>query len=55
MCGSMGEAVHLSHEERASLIKTARKALDAAGQVDVPILAGIGAASTRESITLANE
>jgi 4-hydroxy-2-oxoglutarate aldolase len=51
----MGEAVHLSHEERASLIKTARKALDTAGLGDVPILAGIGAASTRESITLAKE
>ncbi|RSH92493.1 hypothetical protein EHS25_008909 [Saitozyma podzolica] len=55
VCGSMGEAVHLSHEERASLIKTARKALDTAGLGDVPILAGIGAASTRESITLAKE
>ncbi|WRT67576.1 uncharacterized protein IL334_004548 [Kwoniella shivajii] len=50
VCGSMGEAVHLTHEERVSLIKTARRALDTAGLSDVPIMAGIGAASTRESI-----
>ncbi|KAK4686975.1 hypothetical protein P7C73_g3147, partial [Tremellales sp. Uapishka_1] len=55
VCGSMGEAVHLTHEERSMLISTARKALDNAGLKDVPILAGIGAASTRETIALATE
>lgn len=37
------------------LIKAARSALDASGQDDVPIIAGAGAASTRESIILARE
>ncbi|KAG0707663.1 dihydrodipicolinate synthetase [Suillus ampliporus] len=55
LAGSMGEAIHLSHEERITLIKTARKALDGAGLVNVPVIAGIGAGSTRESIELANE
>jgi 4-hydroxy-2-oxoglutarate aldolase len=51
----MGEAIHLSHQERTTLIKTARKALDGAGLVSVPVIAGIGGGSTRESIELANE
>jgi 4-hydroxy-2-oxoglutarate aldolase len=51
----MGEAIHLSHQERVTLIRVARKALDGAGLVTVPIIAGIGAGSTRESIELANE
>ncbi|KIJ69311.1 hypothetical protein HYDPIDRAFT_105908 [Hydnomerulius pinastri MD-312] len=55
LAGSMGEAIHLSHAERSLLIKTARKALDNAGLVNVPIIAGIGAGSTRECIELANE
>ncbi|KZV63512.1 putative dihydrodipicolinate synthase [Peniophora sp. CONT] len=54
-CGSMGEAVHLDHEERAALIRTARRALDDAGLQQVPILAGAGQASTRETIKLAKE
>ncbi|KAG1878006.1 hypothetical protein DFJ58DRAFT_14591 [Suillus subalutaceus] len=55
LAGSMGEAIHLSRGERVALIKTARKALDHAGLLNVPIIAGIGAGSTRESIELANE
>jgi len=55
LAGSMGEAIHLSHEERVTLIKTARKALDNVGLLSVPVIAGIGAGSTRESIDLANE
>jgi len=51
----MGEAIHLSHQERVTLIKTARRALDGVGLVNVPIIAGIGAGSTREVIELANE
>ena len=50
--GSMGEAIHLSHQERASLIKAARVALDHAGLVDVPIVAGTG---TGVVITRSNE
>jgi 4-hydroxy-2-oxoglutarate aldolase len=52
LAGSMGEAIHLSHEERIVLIKVARKALDDAGYDHVPIIAGTGAGSTRETIEL---
>ena len=55
VCGTMGEAVHLTHDERVLLVQTARKALDDAQLQEVPILAGIGAASTRESIVLAKK
>lgn len=51
----MSEAIHLSHAERSTLIKTARNVLDNAGLVKVPIVSGIGAGSTRECIELANE
>lgn len=51
----MGEAIHLTHEERIILIQTARKALDAASLPDVPIIAGTGTGSTRETIVLCNE
>ncbi|KIY72208.1 aldolase [Cylindrobasidium torrendii FP15055 ss-10] len=52
IAGSMGEAHHLSHEERIILIKSARKALDAAGYSSTPVIVGTGAGSTRESIEL---
>lgn len=55
LSGSMGEAIHLSHAERSTLIKTARKVLDNAGLHRVPIISGIGAGSTRECIELAYE
>lgn len=55
IAGSMGEAIHLSHTERATLIKTARSALDSTGLANVPIIAGIGAGSTRETVELAHE
>ncbi len=53
--GTMGEAHHLSHDERATLIKVTRKALDDAGYTDIPIIAGTGAGSTRETIQLSKE
>lgn len=55
VAGSMGEAIHLTHSERATLIKTARKALDDAGLHDVPVIAGTGTGSTRETIELCHE
>ncbi|KAF8910996.1 hypothetical protein CPB84DRAFT_1743134 [Gymnopilus junonius] len=55
VAGSMGEAIHLSHSERVKLIHAARKALDNAGLNHVPIIAGTGAGSTRETIELTNE
>lgn len=55
ICGSMGEAIHLSHAERVELIKAGRKALDNAGLVNFPIIAGTGGGSTRETLELSNE
>ncbi|CAK7221794.1 hypothetical protein SBRCBS47491_004649 [Sporothrix bragantina] len=53
--GTAGEAVHLTREERTKLVQTARRVLDEAGLKDVPVIAGAGAASTRESIQLAKD
>ncbi|KAF9269484.1 dihydrodipicolinate synthetase [Marasmius fiardii PR-910] len=53
--GSMGEAVHLTHSERATLVRATREALDSVGLADVPIIAGAGASSTRETIAFAKE
>ncbi|KAI0780165.1 dihydrodipicolinate synthetase [Fomes fomentarius] len=55
LLGSMGEAHHLSHSERTTLIKAARHALDEAGFSAIPIIAGTGAGSTRETIELSKE
>ncbi|THG92950.1 hypothetical protein EW145_g8524, partial [Phellinidium pouzarii] len=55
LSGSMGEAHHLSHAERTTLIRNARSALDAAGLTSSPIIAGIGAGATREVVELAQE
>jgi len=51
----MGEAIHLSHTERAALIRAARKALDLANLTAVPIIAGTGAGSTRETLDLTEQ
>ncbi|KAG7095586.1 hypothetical protein E1B28_006317 [Marasmius oreades] len=53
--GSMGEAVHLTHDERANLVRATREALDSVGLLDLPIIAGAGASSTRETIAFAKE
>ena len=55
ICGTMGEAIHVSHAERIALIKAGRRALDNAGLVNFPIIAGTGAGSTRETLELSNE
>ena len=55
LAGTMGEAHHLSHQERVDLIKTARQVLDDAGFKEVPIISGSGAGSTRETIELSKE
>lgn len=51
----MGEAIHLSHAERITLIKTARSTLDDAGYPQIPVIAGTGAGSTRETIELSKQ
>ncbi|KAK6086311.1 dihydrodipicolinate synthetase family protein [Seiridium cupressi] len=53
VCGSAGEAAHLSAEERTLVIKTTRAALESCDLGNVPIVAGVGASSTRETIYLA--
>ncbi|KAF9648084.1 aldolase [Thelephora ganbajun] len=55
LAGTMGEAIHLSHSDRVTLIKAAREALDDAGFTDVPIVVGTGTGSTRETIQLCKE
>lgn len=52
IAGSMGEAIHLSHSERVTLVQAGRNALNDAGYVDVPLIVGTGAGSTRETIEL---
>ncbi|KAK7054784.1 hypothetical protein VNI00_003247 [Paramarasmius palmivorus] len=55
IAGSMGEALHLSHSERVTLIKAARRTLDANGFPEVPLIVGTGAGSTRETLELTVE
>jgi len=55
LCGSMGEGHHLTHDERTALIKATRQALDDAGFVHMPIIAGTGTGSTRETVQLCRE
>ncbi|KAL2031085.1 hypothetical protein VTO58DRAFT_106436 [Aureobasidium pullulans] len=53
--GSLGEAVHLSRDGRATLIRCTRQALDKQGFESVPIVAGVGGLSTRETVHLAQD
>ncbi|WWC65818.1 uncharacterized protein I303_108440 [Kwoniella dejecticola CBS 10117] len=52
ICGSMGEAFHLTDDERSTLFKETRKALDEAGLHDTVVIAGTGGNSTRQTIRL---
>ncbi|KAJ5150905.1 dihydrodipicolinate synthase [Penicillium canariense] len=52
--GSLGEAVHLSFDERTALIHFIRNTLDEAGLQTTPIVAGVGGLSTRETIQLSH-
>ncbi|KAJ5157832.1 uncharacterized protein N7482_008932 [Penicillium canariense] len=53
--GSNGEAVHLDREERKAITAATRRAVDAAGFPNMPVIAGCGAASTRETIQLCKD
>lgn len=55
LAGTMGEGIHLSHSDRVALITAAREALNDAGLTDVPIIAGTGTGSTRETVQLSRE
>ncbi|KAI0017568.1 hypothetical protein F4780DRAFT_782199 [Xylariomycetidae sp. FL0641] len=53
--GSNGEAVHLDPAERSLVTRLTREALDGAGYPQLPVIAGCGAQSTRETIRLCRE
>ena len=55
LAGTMGEGLHLAHGERARIIQSARKALDAEGFLHIPLIAGAGGGSTRETVALCEE
>lgn len=53
--GSNGESVHLTHEERSTVTKTTRDALDAAGFTSMPLIVGCGAQSVVEAVSLCEQ
>ena len=53
--GSNGEAVHLDHEERKTIVKATKSALVKCGKGDQFLIVGCGAQSTRETIQLCHE
>jgi len=55
LLGTNGEASHLSDDERIAVIKTGRKALDKAGFSHLPILAGTGTGSAKQTVKLCQD
>ncbi|KAJ7451730.1 putative dihydrodipicolinate synthase [Mycena galericulata] len=55
LLGTNGEASHLSDTERAAVIRASREALDANGFTHIPIMAGTGTGSAKETIRLSEE
>jgi 4-hydroxy-2-oxoglutarate aldolase len=53
--GTNGEMALLTHQERQDIIRNARQAVTALGKADYPIIAGISAQSTVETIQYAKE
>ncbi|MCJ1372554.1 hypothetical protein MMC20_003779 [Loxospora ochrophaea] len=53
--GSNGEAVHLSHSEKAQVTRATREALDEAGFADVPVICGASEQSIRGTIQSCKE
>lgn len=53
--GSNGEAVHLSRDERSSVTRATREALDEAGFNQMPVIVGASEQSVRGSIDLCRE
>lgn len=53
--GSNGEAVHLTREERKTVTRETRAALDEAGYQNVPVIAGASEQSIRGTIELTKE
>jgi 4-hydroxy-2-oxoglutarate aldolase len=50
LMGTNGEAVHLTGEERARVVATAREVLESSGYSSMPLIAGCGDSSTRATI-----
>lgn len=48
--GSNGEAPHLTHEERRTIVKETRTYLDSLGYQQVNLIVGCGALSVRETL-----
>jgi 4-hydroxy-2-oxoglutarate aldolase len=55
LSGSMSEAHHISADERTALIRAVERAAGGAGFTHVPLIAGVGVGSTRESIALCSQ
>ncbi|KXH66814.1 dihydrodipicolinate synthetase [Colletotrichum salicis] len=53
--GSNGEAPHLSVEERSTIIRETRRALDSIGSQQAPIIAGCSEHSVRSTVHLCQE
>lgn len=53
--GSNGEAGHLTHEERRTIIRETRSALVEAGFEDVPVIAGASEQSVRGTVELSRD
>ena len=53
--GSNGEAVHLSREEKITVTKATREALDEAGFTHVPVMVGCSEGSVRGTVALIKE
>jgi len=53
--GSNGEAVHMSRQEKVSVTKATREALDEAGFKDVPVIAGCSENSIRLTVDMCKE
>ncbi|KAK4083403.1 hypothetical protein Purlil1_10640 [Purpureocillium lilacinum] len=52
---TIGEAAHLDRQERIQLIRAVRSALDENNLRETPIVAGVGATSTRETILFSQD
>ncbi|KAF7315773.1 Dihydrodipicolinate synthase [Mycena indigotica] len=55
LLGTNGEASHLNDSERSAVIRESRAALDSNGFTHVPILAGTGTGSAKETVRLCRE
>ncbi|VUC25224.1 unnamed protein product [Clonostachys rosea] len=53
--GSNGEALHLSIEERSTIIRETRSCLDVLGKTQTPVIAGCSDQSVRDTVHLCRE